>query len=140
MGLGDGKITLSAPYLTMGSSDLVAQYSNPYPQTGLATLDVEAGRLLSLVGDLDLNGFASARLASAGDFRLVGIQAAGATTWTGQSVSAAPLTPCCSSRSYPVTLTQYGITVAPSDGSVGVAVHSKASPVRQRPSIPPPVG
>ena len=132
MGLGDGKITLSAPYLTMGSSDLVAQYSNPYPQTGLATLDVEAGRLLSLVGNLDLNGFASARLASGGDFRFVGVQAAGAATWTGQLVSAAPLT-LAAQQIYPVTLTQYGITVAPSDGSLGLlsieGVSGTAAPI-----------
>ncbi len=119
MGLGTGTISLAAPYLTLGSLDLTAQYSNPYPQTGTATLDVEAGRLLSLVGSLDLNGFASARLASGGDLRLVGVQVGGATNWSGQLVSAAPLT-LAAQQIYPATLTQYSISVAPSDGSTGV--------------------
>ncbi len=118
-GLGTGTVKLSAPYVTLGSTDLAAQYANPYPQTGSTALEVEAGRLLSLVGTLDLNGFSSARLASGGDLRLIGIQVGGGTNWTGQLISAAPLT-LAAQQIYPTTLTQYGIWVAPSDGSTGL--------------------
>ncbi len=131
-GLGNGSVSLAAPYVTLGSTDLTAQYSNPYPLTGSTALDIEAGRLMSLVGALDLTGFATTRLGSAGDMRLVGVQVGGGTAWTGQLLSAAPLT-LAAQQIYPVTLTQYGITVAPSDGSTGVLsitpVSGTAAPV-----------
>ena len=131
-GLGSGNVTLSAPFVSLGSSDVLAQYSNFAPQTGTASLDVEAGRLLSLVGSLDLSGWSNARLASGGDLRLVGVQVGGTTTWNGQLLSAAALT-LAAQQIYPVTLTQYAISVAPSDGSVGLlaieGVAGTAAPV-----------
>lgn len=128
-GLGAGKVTLGAPYVTLGSFDLEAQYSNPNPQAAAAALDVEAGSVLSLVGSLDLNGFAAARLASGGDLRLVGLQSGGATQWTGKLVSAAPLT-LAAQQIYPVTLTQYEISVLPNGGTLSIEpVAGSAAPL-----------
>ncbi|MEI8298301.1 MAG: filamentous hemagglutinin family protein [Pseudomonadota bacterium] len=116
-GLGTGTVTLSAPYVALGSSDLQTQLINAAPLAGAATLAVSAGTL-DLVGAFSLSGFAAEHLASSGDLRTVGVQLQGATSYLGQLVSGGALD-LVAQQIYPTSLSGYTIQLPSGDAALG---------------------
>jgi filamentous hemagglutinin len=106
-GLGSGLISLTAPIVRLGSTNVFAQDFNLSPQAGDASLLVKAN-LIDLVGSFDMAGFRSETLASAGAIRLIGIQAQRVLTFDGALWSGGALT-LSAAEIYPTTLSNYSI-------------------------------
>jgi len=109
LGLGQGSVQLSAPYVALGSADTATQSINSAPSAGGATLSVHSGTI-DLIGAFDVAGFSAATLSSSGDIRLIGVQTQGTNTFTGRLVSAGSLE-LAAQQVYPDTLTQYAVSL-----------------------------
>ncbi|MBL8268803.1 beta strand repeat-containing protein, partial [Steroidobacter sp.] len=112
-----GEATLSAPIVTLGSSELDhnnlnSQYQAP-AQAGTGSLNVEAGQI-DVIGTSVLQGFADATLKSSGDLRLIGVQidppqgVTGSPALKGSLSTAGDLT-LSAAQVYPTTLTQFTV-------------------------------
>jgi len=116
-GLGSGIVSLTAPVVRLGSSDVRAQDFNTTPQAGNASLVVQAG-LIDLVGSFDITGFESTTLSSSGAMRLVGVQPQSALTFDGALWSGGALT-LAATEIFPTTLSNYTINLPSLNPSFG---------------------
>ncbi len=116
-GLGSGTVTLSSPYVALGSSDILTQSISTVPAAGPAQLLVTAG-LLDLNGSFTLSGYSAETLQSAGDIRAIGVQTAGGTSYAGHMISGGALT-LDAQQIYPVSLTTYSIQASTTDPVLG---------------------
>src|SRR5262249_7796258 len=98
-------------YVALGSTDTLSQKTNAAPTVGTSSLSV-SGRLVDLVGNLDLSGFRSTTIASAGDLRTVGVQLANQVQngFVGSLTTLGALA-LSAQQIYPTTLTSYSIQV-----------------------------
>lgn len=112
---GGHTLTLSAPYIQLGSSDL--RYQTPgASSTGSAQLKANASTI-DLIGNSALQGFGDASLAAKADIRLVGMPATDAsgnsTGYALGSFAMAGNLTLTDAQTYPTTLSDFTLAVAP---------------------------
>lgn len=115
-GQGSAAVSLSAPYLALGDTDIVQvpDMTAPIATAGTASLVAKAD-LIDVVGTLGLQGIATADLSATrngrrdGEIRLRGRTPPGATTQTGALLFAGQLD-LTAGQIYPTTFSQFEVT------------------------------
>lgn len=113
---GDSHLGAAHVALNDSSAKGVVQ---PAAVSGEGRLEIEAQQL-DLIGNVTLQGWQQARLASEGDMRLIGLRPGSSSKeWLGSLNSFADLE-LQAARIFPATLTQYQIEVSRPDGALNI--------------------
>ncbi len=110
-----GSVSLSAPYLALGSLDIASQVADPVVGVGSGRLQARA-EMIELVGNSTLNGFENVRLESQGDIRGRGIQVGDAPVIAGSLSVSGDLT-LRAQQVYPTTFSQFALSANSREGS-----------------------
>lgn len=107
---GDGDVTVSAAYVALGHSDTGRQQVVALGGNDGGTF-IASAAFIEVIGNSAIDGFAKVTLDSAGDLRLRGIQADGASTVEGSLTTNADLT-LRADQVYATTLSDFEVAVA----------------------------
>ena len=122
-----GQVTLAAPYVSLGQSQVITQSTVGTPSPGNGTLTVN-GALIDLVGNTAFGGFSQVDLVSTGDIRANGVQVNLGSGVALDSQIQGSLTvsgglELVAQQIYPSTLTAFSFTAGGAAGSGDITIN-----------------